>query len=212
MISSRQIRIWYLLVALLTMPLLGFAQQEDDNSFEGWHFVEIDHKFGNSKVTGMLYFEHENYQYKRLDCWYLRPGIRYNVLPWLKLGLSYDYLKVPDTYGHRVVPEVTGTLKEGRLSASLRFRYLHTWKPELHTQDNELRTRLLVSYKIPDLKLMPYVATEIFTWGNTWRKSRHYAACTYDVIDYMQAEAFYMLTFSDKDPQHILGFGLNFTI
>ena len=134
---------------MLFLPLLCYAQQEDDNSFGGWHFVEISHKFGNSKVTGMLYFEHENYQYKRLDCWYLRPGIRYNILPWLKLGLSYDYLKVPDTYGHRVVPEVTGTLREGRLSASLRFRYLHTWKPELHTQDNEFRTRLLVSYKIP---------------------------------------------------------------
>ena len=212
MISSRQIRIWYLLVALLTMPLLGFAQQEDDNSFGGWHFVEIDHKFGNSKVTGMLYFEHENYQYKRLDCWYLRPGIRYNVLSWLKLGLSYDYLKVPDTYGHRLVPEVTGTLKEGRLSASLRFRYLHTWKPELHTQDNELRTRLLVSYKIPNLKLMPYVATEAFTWGNEWRKTRNYVACTYDVTNYMQAETFYMLTFTKKETQHILGFGMNFTI
>ena len=77
-------------------------------------------------------------------------------------------------------------------------------KNQLHTQDNELRTRLLVSYKIPDLKLTPYVATGIFTWGNTWRKSRHYAVCTYDVTDYMQAEGFYMLTFSDKDPQHIL--------
>lgn len=201
-----------LLAMILFSSLLGYTQQEDDNSFGGWHFVEISHKFGYSKVTGMLYFEHENYQYKRLDCWYLRPGIRYSVFPWLKLGLSYDYLKVPDTYGHRVVPEVTGTLKEGRLSAYLRFRYLHTWKPELDTEDNELRTRLLVSYKIPDLKVMPYVATEIFTWGNTWRKSRHYVACTYDVTNYMQAEAFYMLTFSDKDPQHILGLGLNFTI
>ena len=194
------------------MPLLGFAQQEDDNSFGGWHFVEISHKFGDSKVTGMLYFEHENYQYKRLDCWYLRPGIRYNALSWLKLGLSYDYLRVPDTYGHRLVPEVTGTLKEGRLSVSLRFRYLHTWKPELHTQDDELRTRLLVSYKIPNLKLMPYMATEAFTWGNEWRKTRNYVACTYDVTNYMQAEAFYMLTFTKKETQHILGFGMNFTI
>lgn len=202
----------FLLAIMLLSPLLGYAQQEDDNSFGGWHFLEVDHKIGNSKWIGMLYFEHENYQYKRLDCWYLRPGVRYSVLPWLKLGLSYDYLKVPDTYGHRVVPEVTGTLKEGRLSASLRLRYLHTWKPELHTEDNELRTRLLVSYKIHDLKLMPYVATEIFTWGNEWRKSRHYAACTYDVTDFMQTEAFYMLTFSNKAPQHILGFGLNFSI
>lgn len=201
-----------ILAMMLLSPLSGYAQQEEDNSFGGWHFVEISHKFGNSKVTGMLYFEHENYQYKRLDCWYLRPGVRYNALSWLKLGLSYDYLKVPDTYGHRLVPEVTGTLKEGRLSASLRFRYLHTWKPELHTQDDELRTRLLLSYKIPNLKLMPYVATEAFTWGNEWRKTRNYAACTYDVTDFMQAEAFYMLTFTMKEMEHILGFGMNFTI
>ena len=201
-----------ILAMMLLLPLLGYAQQEDDNSFGGWHFVEIAHKFGNSNVTGMLYFEHENYQYKRLDCWYLRPGVRYNALSWLKLGLSYDYLKVPDTYGHRLVPEVTGTLKEGRLSVSLRFRYLHTWKPELHTQDDELRTRLLVSYRIPNLKLMPYVATEAFTWGNEWRKTRNYVACTYDVTNYMQAEAFYMLTFTKKETQHILGFGMNFTI
>lgn len=201
-----------ILAMMLLSPLLSYAQKDDDNSFGGWHFVEVSHKIGNSKVTAMLYFEHENYQYKRLDCWYLRPGVRYNVLPWLKLGLSYDYLKVPHTYGHRVVPEVTGILKEGRLSVSLRFRYFHTWKPELHTEDNELRTRLLVSYKISDLKLMPYVATETFTWGNEWRKTRNYVACTYNVTDFMQAEAFYMLTFTKKEMQHILGFGLNFTI
>jgi len=33
-----------------------------------------------------------------------------------------------------------------------------------------------------------------------------------DITDYMQAEAFYMLTFTKKETQHILGFGLNFTI
>lgn len=201
-----------ILAMMLLSPLSGYAQQEDDNSFGGWHFVEIAHRFGDSKVTGMFYFEHENYQYKRLDCWFLRPGVRYNALSWLKLGLSYDYLKVPDTYGHRLVPEVTGTLKEGRLSVSLRFRYLHTWKPELHTQNDELRTRLLVSYRIPNLKLMPYVAAEAFTWGNEWRKTRNYVAFTYDVTNYMQAEAFYMLTFTKKEMQHILGFGINFTI
>ena len=59
---------------------------------------------------------------------------------------------------------------------------------------------------------MPYVATEAFTWGNEWRKTRNYVACTYDVTNYMQAEAFYMLTFTKKETQHILGFGMNFTI
>ena len=212
MISNKWKFIWCTL-ALLFLPICMNAQQtEDDNSFGGWHFVEVDHKFGDSKWTGMLYFEHENFQYQRLDCWYIRPGVRYSVLPWLKLGVSYDFLKVPSTYGHRAVFDVVGTLKEGNLSAALRLRYLHTWKPELGTEDNELRTRLIVSYKIPDTRFMPYLAVEIFTWGGEWRKSRHYAACTYDITDFMQVEGFYMLTFRSKDPEHILGLGVNFKI
>lgn len=126
---------------MLLSPLLGYAQQEDDNNFGGWHFVEIGHKFGDSKVTGMLYFEHKNYQYKRLDCWYLRPDIRYNV------------------------------------------------SPELDTQDDELCSRLLVAYNIPNLSLMPYIAAELFTWDKTWRKSRHDVACTYNLTQYVQLEA-----------------------
>lgn len=198
---------------LLSLSICVNAQrEEEDNSFGGWHFVEVDHKFDSSKWTGMLYFEHENFQYQRLDCWFLRPGVRYQVLPWLKLGLSYDFLKTPSTYGHRAVFDVVGTLKEGNLSTSLRLRYLHTWKPELGTEDNELRTRLIVSYKIPQTRFEPYLAVEIFTWGNQWRRSRHYVACTYDITKFMQIEGFYMITFSNRDPEHILGLGLNFNI
>ena len=211
--TSNRRRFLLCTLVLLSLSICVDAQQTDeDNSFGGWHFVEVDHKFGDSKWSGMLYFEHENFQYQRLDCWFIRPGVRYNVLPWLKLGVSYDFLKVPSTYGHRAVFDLVGTLKEGNLSAALRFRYLHTWKPELGTEDNELRTRLIVSYKIPETRFMPYVAVEIFTWGGEWRKSRHYVACTYDVTKWMQAEAFYMLAFRSKDPEHILGLGMNFTI
>lgn len=202
----------FLLALMLLFPLCANAQEEEDNSFGGWHFVEVDHKFGGSKWTGMLYFEHENFQYQRLDCWFVRPGVRYNVLPWLKLGVSYDFLKIPSTYGYRAVFDVIGTLKEGNLSAALRLRYLHTWKPELGAEVNEMRTRLIVSYKIPETRFMPYLAVEIFTWGGQWRKSRHYVACTYDITDFMQLEGFYMLTFRSKDPEHILGLGLNFTL
>lgn len=200
-------------IFLLMLPIFAKAQQtEEDNSFGGWHFMEISHGFGNSKWSGMLYFEHENYQYQRLDCWFLRPGVRYKVLPRLKLGLSYDYLQLPYTYGHRAVFDVSGTLKEGKLSASLRLRYLHTWKPEMDTEDNELRTRLIIAYSFSDLPITPYLAVEIFTWGNMWRKSRHYVACAYDLTNYMQIEGFYMITLSDKNPEHILGLGLNFKI
>lgn len=209
----RIVRLRFLLVAFLSAAFSFAANaQEEDNSFGGWHFLEVSHRFGDSPWTAMLYFEHENYQYQRLDCWYLRPGVRYKPLSWLKLGLSYDYLKLPTTYGHRAVADVVGTLKENNLSAALRLRYLHTWKPELGAEENELRTRLIVSYTIPQTRFMPYMAVELFTWGKQWRRSRHYVACTYDITDHFQLEGFYMLTFSNHDPEQILGLGMNVSI
>lgn len=188
------------------------AQKQDNNSFGGWHFLEVSHKFEGTPWSTLMYFEHENFQYQRLDCWYLRSSVGYKVFPWLKTSLGYDYLKQPETYGHRIVCDLTGTLSEGRLSTALRFRYLHTWKPEADTRDNELRTRLIVVCSVPQLHLTPYMAVELFTWGSLWKRSRHYIACAYDITNFMQVEGFYMLTFSSHDPQQILGLGLNFNI
>lgn len=71
---------------------------------------------------------------------------------------------------------------------------------------------MIVSYAIPKAQLTPYLAVEIFTWGKQWRRSRHYVACAYDITEHVQLEGFYMLTFSNHDPQHILGLGVNFSI
>ena len=204
----------HLLVSLLFLAC-SFAlnaQEGDDNRFGGWHFMEVSHKFGESPWSVMAYFEHENFQYKRLDCWYLRANIGYKPLPWLSTGIGYDYLQLPSTYGHRLVCNLSGVLREGNLSVTVRFRYLHTWKPVLHTQDNELRTLLRVAYSLPELRITPYMAVEVFTWGAKWKRSRHYIACAYDITKHMQIEGFYMLTFSSQDPQHILGLGMNFNI
>lgn len=202
-----------LVIFLLHQPITMKAQETTkDNNFGGWHFLEVAHQFGDSKWSGKVYFEHENFQYQRLDCWFLRPAIGYKALPWLKLNVGYDYLKLSDTYGHRALFDVTGTLREGSLSAALRFRYLHTWKPELGTQDNELRTRLIVAYALKNAPITPYLAVEVFTWGAQWRKSRHFVACTYDITNFLQLEGFYMLTFSDSNPEHVLGLGINFSI
>ena len=156
----------YLIAGLL---LLAFSvkvkAQEEDNSFVGGHYLEVSHKIGDSPRMAILYFEHGNHQYQRHNCRYLRPRVHYKPLSWLKLGVSYDYLRHPDTYGHRAVFDVVGTLKENNPSATLRLRYLHTWRPELVTEDNELRTRLIILYTIPQTRFMPYMAVEIFTWG-----------------------------------------------
>lgn len=211
------ILIWAMFFAL---PIGLIAQQtEENNSFGGWHFIEISHTFKDtSKWSCLFYFEHENYQYQRLDCCFIRAKVGYKVLKWLKLGVGYDYVGYSTTYGHRLLGEMTGTIKRSGLSATVRLRYLHTWKPELSIQDNEIRTLLKVQYTFPSKEekkqgeIKPYIAVEIFTWGNQWRKSRHYLGCMYDITKQVQIEGFYMLTFSNKNPEHILGLGLNFTI
>ena len=45
----------------------------------------------------------------------------------------------------------------------------------------------------------------------SWKKTRHYVACNYDITSWMQLEAYYLYyTHNGRPPQHILGIGMNF--
>lgn len=88
---------------------------------------------------------------------------------------------------------------------------MHSWSPKLDKQSNVLRSRLKVHYAIPNTKFVPYLAVEVFTWGSTWKKTRHYVACTYDITKVLQLEWYYLYyAFKDTSAEHILGIGLNF--
>lgn len=77
-------------------------------------------------------------------------------------------------------------------------------------EGNVLRSRLKVSYAIPESRWSPYLAVEVFTWGDTWKKTRHYVAMDYDITDWMQFEAYYLYyTHNGLPAQHILGLGFN---
>ena len=205
----------YLLVALwaLLFPLSLQAQEaQEDNTFGGWEFLEVYHDFGKSPFYASIYFEHDNFQYKRLDNWYVRTTVGLKILPWLKADVAYDFLKEPSSYSHRALFNLTGTLKQGNLKASIRERYIHTWTPTTGTQGDVLRSMLKVQYDIPDSRFSPYVAIEVFTWEN-WKKTRHYVACCYNFSPSVQLEAYYMYyTFNNRPAEHVLGIGLNFKI
>lgn len=67
-----------------------------------------------------------------------------------------------------------------------------------------------LQYAIPDTRWKPYLAIEVFTW-DTWKRTRHYVACTYDVTSWMELEAYYFYyTHNGKPAQHIIGVGVNF--
>lgn len=202
---------------VLALLLAGTAASAQDVPegwrFGGWEFVELNHDFGDSPFFGTFYFEHDNLQYRYFDCWYTRTTLGVKLLPWLSADVAYDYLKEPAAVTHKLNLDVTGSLKQGPLKVAIRERWVHSWTPSLGTEGNVLRSRLKVSYAIPESRWSPYLAVEVFTWGDTWKKTRHYVAMDYDITDWMQFEAYYLYyTHNGRPAQHILGLGFNFTL
>ncbi len=198
-----------LFLAIAMLLLSSTALPAD--TFGGWEFIEINHNFKDSKWFITNYTEHDNISYSKFDCAYNRFTVGYNILPWLRVGLAYDFMIEPEQLIHRGVAEVVGTLKSGNFKVSLRERYFRIWKPD--SQSNEIRSRLKVQYNIQESGFSPYLAAEVFTWGTEWKKTRHYAACTYNINSWMQLEWYYMYyAFKESPAQHVIGIGLNFDL
>lgn len=200
------------LMALLLSGSAASAQDVPEGwRFGGWEFVEVNHDFGDSPLFGTFYFEHDNLQYRYFDCWYTRTTLGVKLLPWLKADVAYDYLKEPEAVTHKLNLALAGTLKLGPLKMAIRERWVHSWTPSLGTEGNVLRSRLKVSYAMEESRWSPYLAVEVFSWGDTWKKTRHYVAMDYDITDWMQFEAYYLYyTHNGRPAQHILGLGFNF--
>ena len=209
-----------LVISCLCFTLPAVAQvpaaAQDDNvpagwRSGGWEFFEVNHDFGGSPFFGTFYFEHDNLQYRYFDCWYTRTTLGVKLLPWLKADLAYDFLQEPSYHTHKLLLDLTGTLKQGNLKVAVRERYVHSWTPALGTEGNLLRSRLKVQYAIPESRFSPYLAVEVFTWGDTWKRTRHYVALDYDITSWMQFEAYYLYYAHNGLPaQHIMGIGVNF--
>ena len=200
-----------LCLCLLALAFPPCLQAQEDNTFGGWEFFEVNHDFGDGPFFGSFYFEHDNYQYRRLECWYTRTTLGVKILPWLKADVAYDYLQEPSFHTHKALFDLTGTLKQGNLKVAVRERYVHSWTPALGTQGNVLRSRLKVQYAIPETRWSPYLAVEVFTWGDEWKKTRHYVACNYVISDKVQLEAYYLYyAFNGIPAEHVIGLGVNF--
>ena len=204
-----------LVISLISVSLFCAIQthaqesEAEDNTFGGWEFIELYHSFKDSNWFASIYYEHDNYQYKRLECWYTRLTLGYKLNSWLKTDVAYDYMKEPDYITHRGVYDITATLKQGNLSVSLRERFIHSWSPAISKHSNVLRSRLKAQYSIPESRFSPYLAVEVFTW-DVWKKTRHYVATTYEINDNIELEGYYLYyTFAGSPAEHVLGIGLN---
>lgn len=196
-------------VIVFSFSVSAQEAETDDNTFGGWEFLEVSYSFKNSNWFTSLYFEHDNYQYKRLECWYTRLTIGYKINPWLETDIAYDFMQEPGSVTHRGVCDISATLKQGNLSVSLRERYIHSYSPSIGKHGDVLRSRIKAQYSIPGSRFSPYLAVEVFTW-DVWKKTRHYVATIYRINDHFEIEGYYLYyTFAGSPAEHVLGIGLN---
>lgn len=200
---------FFLLFLLSTVTAVGQKKEQENNTFGGWEFLEISHSFKNSNWFASVYFEHDNYQYKRLECWYTRLTLGYKINSWLKTDVAYDFMQEPGYITHRGVYDIAATLKQGNLSVSVRERFIHSWSPGINKHSNVLRSRLKAQYSIPNSRFSPYLAMEVFTW-DVWKKTRHYVGTIYEINKHIELECYYLYyTFASSPAEHVLGIGLN---
>lgn len=195
----------------LTFVAASAAAQDDDDIFSSWNTIQLKKSWERMYLTTRV----EN---RTGDCSILRQYVGCKILPWLKFDLAYDYITERDgEVKQRALASLTGTLKQGGLSVSLRERYLLSFnRPDGSEVWDEptsvLRSKLTAQYAIPDSRFAPYLAVELFTWEK-WKKTRHYAGTTVKIDEHNSLDLFYMYyTFAGKSyAQHTLGAGWNFS-
>lgn len=201
-----------ILALALAILSIGAAQAQDDSYLGSWTDIQVsnnftDHWYGSFRAE---YRSKDNLQ--STDCWFLRPTLGYKFNSWLKFDVAYDYLQKPSSLNHRALFSLTGTLKQGGLSVSVRERYIYAYNQDAQSSSHVLRSQFKAQYQIPNSIFKPYLAVELFTWDR-WEKTRHYAGTLINISNHHALDLFYMYyTFDGKPAEHVIGVGYNITL
>ena len=201
--------LWIFLMAIFTLPVVLWAQDNQSDDFGIWGDVQIAKNWDKFYVS--LRAEGRSCDMSRsLECWFLRPTIGVKPVKWLKIDAAYDFMMLPQSrIRHDFLFSVTGTLKKENLSVSLRERYMLMAVPKDYKISHVLRSYLKAQYQIGESPFAPYVAVELFTW-NKWQKTRHYVGTDIKVSKHSSFDLAYMYyTFASKPAEHVLVAGYN---
>lgn len=199
-------------LAAFLFLLLALPGRADD--FGSWHFIQAIKPLGSSGAYLGFRAEYRDYNnFSATERWYLRPIVGYRFTSWLKGELMYDFMrKSGDIQIHQAIAGIIATLREGPLSVILRERYQYSYNATAGTTRNYLRSYLKTAYTIPQSRLVPYLAVELFTW-DTWVKTRHYAGTAIRLGEQCSLEVYYMYhTFASQEASHLLGLGCNLAL
>lgn len=168
--------------ALLAVPIVMRADEDDSDSFGARVSAEVDYKI----MKGMHVNVSEELRFlggsSFFDRSYSQVGFSYKFCKFLKAGISYTAIAVQKTetemvyaeeittnlteWRHRVSGDLSATLKAGQWRFSLRERAQGTYKMrELNNYQQPqmawvLRSRMKVAYKFRKVPLEPYVYFE----------------------------------------------------
>lgn len=201
-----------LVVVFFVLTGLVCRAQEEDSCLGMWADVQVNHSFSENWYGSVRAEYRGTDNLKSTAFWFIRPIVGYKFTPWLKFDVGYDYFKKPTSLNHRALFSLTGTLKQGGLSVSVRERYIYSYNQEAGTSTNVLRSQLKAAYKVPDSMFKPYMAVELFTWAK-WQKTWHFVGTQIDFNSHHGLDLFYVYaTFDGKPAEHVIGIGYNLTI
>ncbi len=181
---------------------------------------------------------------EQAERWALSAGADYKVAKWLKAQALYTYIRqqtelevtkkgniIPPYWinKHRLSASLTGSLKLGKVTLSLRERYQFTHRPEtllpkfsstgkqkedevLEAKNKSvLRSRLMAEWRV-NKHWEPFASAEVYN-GWSLQKSRWTLGTTYNICKRHSVEAFYRYV-SDKDDGGLsvigVGYGVKF--
>ena len=194
----------------LFLPLFAGAQESD--FFGCWNSLTVAKKW--DRVSAMLYSEYRSkYDLNTLDCWFVRPVVGYQMLPWLKGEAAYEYYVDPAGPRHRALFFLTESISEGRLSLALRQCYMYGYSVGTSRTSNTFRSRAKLQYAVPESCFRPYLMTETFAWAG-WQKVRQYAGTQISLGEYGLLDLYYMYqSFAGSAAaEHVAGLGYRFDL
>lgn len=199
------------LLLFFTSLFLPMLQGQENDDFGTWTDFQATKSWNRIYASFRAEYDSKD-NAKSLDIWFLRPTVGIKITPWLKFDVGYDFYNKPSEIQHRLLPSLSATLKEGKLTVSVRERYTMIYNPSSDTYSHILRSQLKAQYAIPNSHFKPYLAMEIFTWDH-WQKTRHYVGTLINIANHHDLDLFYMYyTFDGKPAEHVLGLGYHITL
>ncbi|MFZ0280693.1 MAG: DUF2490 domain-containing protein [Bacteroidales bacterium] len=157
------------LFILIGSGLAGYSQKKD---FGIWYGVAAEHKLADKLELDLSGVLRTFKDASKIEEFFLEAGLTYKFNDYFSAGASYritENIEDDDAFHirHKWFVDAKGTLPAGDLTVTARARFQQRYKTYFEDEedkipDSHVRTRLKVHYDIPNFKINPYLAAELF--------------------------------------------------